>query len=423
MSLFKRNIIISHSAQIISTASNLLCMIMAARMLGTFGQGELALYNTFSSVVLLISGLGIPSALVYFLASKKINIQKVIPMTLKVTLFSFIILILFFIVANTLNITQLFLPNFMQTQFAWNFIMLFHLILMSMNQYLQSILIAENKFNKSGYVTIMGSLLLLILYGIKFFNFFYLEIDALYWVIVSLVFVSLIQYVFYFKYIKNINVFYLKFQRVTFNDIKPMIAFSALAYMANIVQFLNYKMDIWFLNYFQNDKNLIGIYSLGVSLAQLVWLLPNAVQGVLYTYVASNENLIEDKISKTKKASKWILLYAFISGILGYLISIYLVPILFGEAFKQSVQIIKILLIGIIPFVYSFGFSAYFAGIKKIKYNFYGSLIGFVICLILNTILIPKYNIEGAAWASVISYIITVIFITYKFYTTQKSSN
>ena len=115
---------------------------------GTFGQGELALYNTFSSVVLLISGLGIPSALVYFLASKKINIQKVIPMTLKVTLFSFIILILFFIVANTLNITQLFLPNFMQTQFAWNFIMLFHLILMSMNQYLQSILIAENKFNR-----------------------------------------------------------------------------------------------------------------------------------------------------------------------------------------------------------------------------------------------------------------------------------
>ncbi|HMN33086.1 MAG TPA: polysaccharide biosynthesis C-terminal domain-containing protein [Chitinophagaceae bacterium] len=421
--MFRKNIIINHSTQVISTISNLLCMIMTARILGTFGQGDLALYNTFIAVVLLISGLGIPSAFVYFLASKKMNVQKAIPIMFSVTLVSFSILILFYILGGYLQFIQVFLPHFIQSNYTWTFVMFMQLSMMSMNQYLQSILIAENKFSKSGYITIIGSLALLFLYSLKFFNFVSSNIEPLFWVVGSMLLVAMIQYIFYFIHIRNTNPFYLKFLSISFNDVKPMIAFSALTYMANIIQFLNYKMDIWFLNYFQNDSNLIGIYSLGVSLAQLVWLLPNAVQAVLYTYVSSNENAMQDKVSKTKRVSNWALLYALIVGIGGYLISIYLIPILFGEAFSRSIQIIKILIIGIIPFVYSFGISAYFAGIKKIEFNLYGSLIGFVVCLILNAILIPKYSIEGAAWSSVVSYIITVLFITYKFNTYKKLSN
>lgn len=421
VSQFKKNIIANHTAQIVSVVSNFLCTIMLARMLGTFGQGELTLYNTFTSIVLLISGLGLPSAIVYFLASKKLNAQKTIPILLVISFISFSTLFLFFIFFKHLGFLNFVLPEFIQSNGLWQIVMFMQLLILGMGQFFQSVLVSENNFKKVSLITITGSFVLLFLYAIQFFQWIDMGISKIYWVISSLLFTAFIQFIFYWFQISKSKNNYLKFQSFNWLDIKPMLSFSALAYFANIIQFFNYKIDIWFLNFYHHNKEWIGIYSIGVALAQLVWLLPSATQSVLFTYVSSQENSLQEKMKKVIKTNQWVFLYALLSGIIGYFISIYIVPIFFGEAFSKSSQIIGILIIGIIPFSYSFGMSAYFAGTKKILINLYGSLIGLVVCVIGNIFLIPQYNIVGAAWASVISYIATLLFILYQFQIEKKN--
>jgi O-antigen/teichoic acid export membrane protein len=121
-------------------------------------------------------------------------------------------------------------------------------------------------------------------------------------------------------------------------------------------------------------------------------------------------------IQRTIKTTKQIGLYAISAGIAGYLLSIYLVPILFGEEFRESVQCIGFLLIGVVPFCLSMAVSGYFAGTGRVRINLYSAILGFIVCMAADLLLIPSYGILGAAIASSISYISTVTFLLVKFH-------
>jgi Na+-driven multidrug efflux pump len=57
--------------------------------------------------------------------------------------------------------------------------------------------------------------------------------------------------------------------------------------------------------------------------------------------------------------------------------------------------------------------GAYFSWAGKFSHNLFCSSICFVVILLADLILIPKYGMEGAAWANTISY--TLVFLVYIF--------
>lgn len=419
VSLFKENIIASYAAQVVAVVCNFLCSVLAARMLGPEGQGDLALYVSFTAFVTLLIGLGLPSAVVFFLASGKIEKGKIIPIVIAVTLILLAGFGILFFIAKGTNMLDVFLPDFVLKNDAWACVLLIHLLLLMLNQYFISLLQAENSFISSGVISVIGSVLLLLMYSFKYFEWVIIDFPPIYWILCSLFVTAGIQYFIFMMRIYRFDKSYFSFQPFSLAEIRPLLWFAGVAYLANIVQFLNYKMDLWFINYFYHDKEMIGVYSLAVGLAQLVWLLPNAVHSVLYTFVSS-ESEMQEKVLKTAKTSRLLLLYAVVVGVSGYLLSVYLVPLLFGSSFSAAPSIIGILLFGVVPLSGAMAVSAYFAGIQKIKLNLYGSVLGFVVCLILNLILIPQYGIKGAATASVFSYISTVIFYYLIFFKQKK---
>lgn len=409
MSLFRKNILATYAAQIVMVICNFLCAILAARMLGAGGQGSLALYVSFTAFVLLFVGVGLPSAVVHYIASNKILKSKIFPIILSVTLMMVVGFSLFLYLSSFTNSIEIFLPLFILQNKIWFAILIFHVLLMMLNQYLSSILQAENHFILASIITTIGSMLLLILYSAKYFSLIAVNVLPLHFIIFSMLMVSGILYFLYLTFIYKKEKQYFSFHTFSFEEIKPMILFSGFAFVANLVQFLSYKMDLWFVNFYYHSKEMIGVYALSVSLAQLVWMLPSAVHSVLFTFNSSAEYSLVEKYHKSKKTSNLILLYAIIAAIIGYFLSVYLVPIWFGLEFEDASKLIGILLFGIVPFCYGMGISAYFAGVGKVKYNMIGSIVGMIICAIFDMILIPKYGIMGAAIASVISYLSTVL--------------
>jgi O-antigen/teichoic acid export membrane protein len=108
--------------------------------------------------------------------------------------------------------------------------------------------------------------------------------------------------------------------------------------------------------------------------------------------------------------------YAIAACAFGSTLSFWIIPLWYGEGFREASYILIILSGGIIPIAGALPISAYFAGKGLMKRNLMGSLIGMVLTLMFGFILIPDFGIVGAAWTSVISYTSTAIFYYYHFY-------
>jgi O-antigen/teichoic acid export membrane protein len=411
---FRKNIITTYAAQIISVLCSFLCAIMGARMLGAFGQGELALYTNFILLSSLLLGAGLPAGIVHFIAARKIEQKQVLSILLTVLFAGFTLLLLALGILQQTALLSTFIPTLFHHNSVWFWLMLLHLLLVLLNIFLSSILQAEGLFSKASYILISGSITLLLLYALRYFAITGIHIPPLNWILLALISSQLIQLFFFLRQVYTTNPDYLHLEQIQIGAIRPLIQFAFLAFMTNLIQFLSYKMDIWFVNYF-HGKQLTGIYALGVSLAQMLWLLPSAIQSVLYAFISTHTDR-QLMIQRTINTTRQIAVYAISAGITGYLLSIYLVPILFGEEFRESVQCIGLLFIGVVPFCLSMAVSGYFAGTGRVRINLYSAILGFIVCMAADLLLIPSYGILGAAIASSISYISTVTFLLVKFH-------
>lgn len=201
---------------------------------------------------------------------------------------------------------------------------------------------------------------------------------------------------------KNLGITY----NIGFNKqlLKSEFKFGIVIYLATLFIYLNYRMDQIFIKNMLGEQQL-GIYSIAVSLAELLFLIPGsvgtAILGRLYNIKDNNK---EKKyiLSMTVKYTFYICLFI---GILGIMMTP-LIPYVYGKEFASAKSSTIILFIGII-----------FASIGKVSSSYFQSegapiihmvitLITFLANLLLNALFIPKWGIDGAAAASTISYIL-----------------
>ena len=173
-----------------------------------------------------------------------------------------------------------------------------------------------------------------------------------------------------------------------------------MAFFSNLFQFFAYRMDYWFINYFQN-KDELGLYALASRLVQVLWLLPMTVAAVIipFTVTACDELMEKIKTILRLQFSGYIL-----SGILLAIASPVLIPFLFSSDFKGTVLPFIILLPGVIIFTLTTILAAYFAGINRQDINLKISIYCFLTIFLGDILLVPKFSIEGAAIASCIGY-------------------
>lgn len=411
---FAKNVIATYTAQIIGVVANFICSIIAARLLGVSGQGELALYNNYISFAILLFGFSIPAGLSHFLSAHKISPASFMPLVFKILLYGSVAFLGFTILVFNTNLGKIFFPNLLLTDVTWLLISCLHVVVSMAYAMIQAANQSEGLFKKISYLQITSSLLLLGVYSFISLQKNIFDTSQIQWIIVSSMVVLLFQVIWSLTFLNQSNAAYLSFEPKASYSLKPILTFSSMLFVANLAQFLNYKMDIWFVNYYHHNNHLIGIYALAASLAQILWLLPQALHHIIYVDVSAHP-LSLDTFMKTKKQLYFVGSYACCGSIIGIALSPYLIPILFGDQFRESVQIIQILVWGIGIFCLAIPLGAYFAGINRVKINTFSSLLGLIVTLIGCLIFVPKYHILGAAYVSIVSYSVSTLYQLYFF--------
>lgn len=189
-------------------------------------------------------------------------------------------------------------------------------------------------------------------------------------------------------------------------------SYSFVTLISNSVQFLAYRIDYWFIDYYRGEREL-GWYALAVKLVQFLWVLPLLFAGIILSQVAA-----QNKKFKKERLLSLLRIIFFLNSVAGVILFFcvsWVIPLLFGQEFKESVLPFRILLPGIILFGSATIFAAYFAGNNQLWVNFFASAICLIVILVLDLALIPDQGSKGAAIASCIGYGITTIYYIVKF--------
>lgn len=199
------------------------------------------------------------------------------------------------------------------------------------------------------------------------------------------------------------------FSKKYFYYYKNIIKEGILPMLSSLLIILNYKIDIIMLNQFNVDFSLIGIYSLGLSIAEYLWIIPDIFKDVVQKRTAK-DNSIDTVNFSLRISSTFIILSYILLIIMGKS----LFSIIFGSEFENSYFITLILFFGVYSIVYYKIIGQLLIADNKSKEYFIILLFGVIINFICNILSIPKFNIYGAALSSIVSYsVIGVVFLMF----------
>ena len=188
---------------------------------------------------------------------------------------------------------------------------------------------------------------------------------------------------------------------------RATLSFGLRGYVGNVLQFFNYRLDMFLVNYFLGPAG-VGIYGSSVALAELLWYLPNAVGFVIFPKSAATRPEVMNAF--TPRVFRATLGLTIVGALVLALTGRYLIALVYGPAFASAYGPLLALLPGVVLLGGGKVLTNEIAGRGYIHYNSINSGLALILTIVLDLALIPRYGVLGAAIASSLAY--TVIFFT-----------
>lgn len=382
-----KNILSTLSTKIISAALSLVIVILTSHLLGAEALGKIGLIVLGITIVLLVSNFIGGGALIYLIP--RIGIFKLIVPSYVWSLVSGVIvtyiLYKFNLIPREYSI-HIFLLSLLNSFASVNF----------------NIMLGREKIKTFNIITLLqviaqcGTLCILLLVFNKQNIFSYLL--SLY---AGFGLSLLLSFIFIIREIKITRL-------STGYVLSQTLKYGSYVQFANIIQLLNYRLNYYIINFYYS-KALLGVFTLGVQLSEGFWLVSKSIATVQYARIANSKD-IDYSISITIKFLK----ITFVATLLTIL-PLLILPsgfftFVFGKDFGYVKDVILLMSIGILAVAVNSIFSHFYAGTGRHYLNTIGSIIGFIMTLVVGFTLIPKYGINGAAITASFSYLVSLIF-------------
>jgi O-antigen/teichoic acid export membrane protein len=191
------------------------------------------------------------------------------------------------------------------------------------------------------------------------------------------------------------------------NILRSLVKMGIVYALTTMLLQWNYKVDVLLLKRML-PLSEVGFYSLGVSITEQLWLLPYAMGVVLMSRTANATNN-EQILETTARLLRFAFPLALVGGLLMALLTPFILPLIFGEKFIPSIQVVQAILPGIVIFMVFRILESYFAGIGKPWISMGFLIPSLLINVGLNLWLIPLFGILGSAWATNASYLFATL--------------
>jgi O-antigen/teichoic acid export membrane protein len=193
--------------------------------------------------------------------------------------------------------------------------------------------------------------------------------------------------------------------------LRDSLQYGAKVYTSSIFTFFNYKQDRFLLNSYLSPAS-VGVYNIGANLGERLWLVSQSISTVLFPKIASLRGDEKQRRWMTPFITRHIFTGTAIAAVFLYWSSPFLIQLLYGSEFAAASDVLRIILPGVVFLTISRIVANDIAGRGRPGINTILAGVALVINLIANLLLISRFGIRGAAWASTISYTANAILKT-----------
>jgi O-antigen/teichoic acid export membrane protein len=196
-------------------------------------------------------------------------------------------------------------------------------------------------------------------------------------------------------------------------SVRASLRFGLEAYAANLVWTLLLRADGLLLAYLSGPE-AVGIYSVAVLLAELLWYLPRSLVTALSPRVASGE--AGEAASLTHRAVRSGFPIVLAAAVALALAGPPVILLAFGREFQGSILPLWLLLPGVVAGSIASPLSLYFTQQRGIpRVNAWIVFVALTLNLALNAVWIPAHGAAGAAGASSIAYAVVAALLVARF--------
>lgn len=404
---FVKDTIITFSAQLISVILGVIASIILARALGPSNLGVYSLIILTFTILGTFGSLGISIANTYYGVKKEYKWDEIASNSLIIAFIIGIILIISFLIFLFLDPS--FLKNIDIKLILIPVITIPFILLMP---YFQFILLGQNKIKEYNLTNIIFSFLYLILIILVF-----ILNGNIFGVIISWTLTYLISAIITTTFVYKTNPFKLQFNIELF---KKSLKYGIKGYLANVITFFIYRIDMYLISFILLDYASVGYYSISVGLAESLWYLPGVVGTLIFARTPSLSDAENNRT--TPQICRNTLFITIILAIILFLSSKYIILFLYSSEYLAALYPLYVLIPGIIALSINKVLANEITGRGTPIISTYVSFITLIVNVILNLLFIPYLGIVGSALASSISYTVASILILTYFLKLSKST-
>jgi O-antigen/teichoic acid export membrane protein len=196
-------------------------------------------------------------------------------------------------------------------------------------------------------------------------------------------------------------------QAITPAGIGSIALFGLQTGLADVVSLLNYRVDVFILGLLKGPADA-GIYTIAVQIADALWVVSSAIGVAIYARVGQLQR--REAAALTARSMRHALFILTILGIGAMILPSFVFPILFGDEYSGAIAPTRLLVPGIVIFGLGRIFSTFFTnGLGRPRIPLLIAATSLVICTVLSFALIPPFGMNGAAVATTVSYIVSML--------------
>jgi len=370
---------------------NFTVVVLSTRFWGTDGRGAIALFMANLGLISSITNIFTSSSVSYFVLKRGLS-KLILQAYLWVFTVAAVLGIAFHIYDQTTPSIFLFIVAVL---FGFT---LFH----------SSVFIGYQQIGYFNLITVIQPVFQII--AILFFYYFFDKTFFAYF------YGTIVSYFLVFCICKFLT--WKKHEKISYHldksVVKETFLFGWQIELSNFLQFFNYRLSYYFLNYFLGASTL-GVFSIGVAISEAIWVVSRSISLVLYSNVVKQGDT-KDSRDETKITAKYCFFISLCCLVLVLCLPGQVFSFVFGEGFEGVKKVILLLSPGILAIALSHVYLHYFSAIGKAKILIYKSAVGVIFTIGLSFWLIPALHVSGACIVNASSYIVSSIVLLWFFF-------
>lgn len=213
------------------------------------------------------------------------------------------------------------------------------------------------------------------------------------------IFLSIGYYIIYSKTGNKLNSWYFNLgtAKTLFKDSWPLM-------LSGLVISIYMKIDQVMIKNMMTSAD-VGYYAVAVKLSEAWYFIPMTISASLFPAIIKAKSHSEEfYLNRIQKLYDLLAAIAIGIAIPITIFSDLIIKIIFGASFMPASTVLTIYIWAGVGTFLGVASSQYLISENLTKLAFYRTLIGMIVNVLLNIFLIPKYGINGAAFATLVSY-------------------